>query len=301
GRRSGIGARPAGLPRHRAARLNPDRRAGLDHCALRRRQGRRLAALPRSCGCRAAARAARAPPDRDDGKRGAAGPRTAIRPFRRAAGASRTAIVRRLRQALASSLKGTIFRCYGACVERPPTGPVPPEEHRELMRSPRNALLLLAAIALSAAPALSAAGAAPTAPHRASYVLTLKSAKSGSGIADVKGRMLFEIVDACDGWTVNQRLELRMLSNEAPELVTETSYTSWESKDGLRFRFDSRTTRNGVLAEEFRGSAELVDLESGGEATYTVPEQRKLKLPKGTLFPTAHTEAVIQRAAEGES
>ncbi|HEX7006019.1 MAG TPA: cell envelope integrity EipB family protein [Alphaproteobacteria bacterium] len=169
------------------------------------------------------------------------------------------------------------------------------------MKSPRNALLLLAAVALSAAPALSAAGAAPTAPHRASYLLTLKSAKSGSGIADVKGRMLFEIVDACDGWTVNQKLELRMLSNEAPELVTETSYTSWESKDGLRFRFDTRTTRNGVLAEQYRGSAELVDLESGGEATYTVPEERKLKLPKGTLFPTAHTEAVIQRAAAGET
>lgn len=169
------------------------------------------------------------------------------------------------------------------------------------MKSPRKAFLMLLAAALSVAPTLSSAGAELTAAHRASYVLTLKSTKSGSGIADVKGRMLFEIVDACDGWTVNQKLELRILSNEAPELVTETSYTSWESKDGLKFRFDSRTTRNGDLAEQFRGSAELVDLKKGGEATYTVPEARKLKLPAGTLFPTAHTEAVIRRAAAGET
>ena len=163
-------------------------------------------------------------------------------------------------------------------------------------------LALLTGAALTAAAVSSAdAEMAATAAHRASYVLSLKSAKSGSGIADVSGRMVFEIVDACDGWTVNQKLELRILSNESPELVTETSYTSWESKDGLKFRFDSRTTRNGALAEQFRGSAELVDLKKGGEATYTVPEARKLALPPGTLFPTAHTEAIIERAEAGET
>ena len=169
------------------------------------------------------------------------------------------------------------------------------------MISLRKASQLLLAAVLTVAPALSSAGAEPTAAHRASYVLSLKSTKSGSGIADVTGRMVFEIVDACDGWTVNQKLELRILSNEAPELVTDTSYTSWESKDGLKFRFDSRTTRNGDVAEQFRGSAELSDLKKGGEATYTVPGSRKLKLPPGTLFPTAHTEAIIQRAAAGET
>lgn len=165
----------------------------------------------------------------------------------------------------------------------------------------RKALLLLLAAVLTTAPALTSAGAELTAAHRASYVLSLKSTKSGSGIADVTGRMVFEIADACDGWTVNQKLELRILSSEAPELVTDTSYTSWESKDGLKFRFDSKTTRNGEVAEQFRGSAELKNLKDGGEATYTVPEQRKLKLPPGTLFPTAHTEAIIQRAAAGET
>lgn len=169
------------------------------------------------------------------------------------------------------------------------------------MKVQRHAIVLLLAASLTAGPTLSSAAAELTAAHRASYVLSLKSTKSGSGIADVKGRMAFEIIDACDGWTVNQKLELRILSNEAPELLTETSYTSWESKDGLRFRFDSRTTRNGDLAEQFRGSAELVDLKKGGEATYTVPEARKLKLPEGTLFPTAHTEAVIRAAAAGET
>ena len=112
---------------------------------------------------------------------------------------------------------------------------------------------------------------------------------------------MFEIVDACDGWTVNQKLELRILSNEAPEIVTDTSYTSWESKDGLKFRFDSKTTRNGDVAEQFRGSAELKNLKDGGEATYTVPQNRKLKLPPGTLFPTEHTEAIIGRALAGET
>jgi hypothetical protein len=169
------------------------------------------------------------------------------------------------------------------------------------MSAPHKAFLLLLAAALTTAPTLPSAGAEPTAAHRASYVLSLKSTKSGSGIADVSGRMVFEIADACDGWTVNQKLELRILSTEAPELVTDTSYTSWESKDGLKFRFDSKTTRNGDVAEQFRGSAELKSLKGGGEATYTVPEKRKLKLPPGTLFPTAHTEAIIRRAEAGET
>jgi EipB-like len=169
------------------------------------------------------------------------------------------------------------------------------------MTSSRKASLLLLAAALTVAPALSSAAGGLTAAHRASYVLSLKSTKSGSGIADVTGRMVFEIADACDGWTVNQKLELHILSNEAPELVTDTSYTSWESKDGLKFRFDSKTTRNGDIAEQFRGSAELSDLKKGGEATYTVPENRKLKLPPGTLFPTEHTETIIERASAGET
>ena len=32
-----------------------------------------------------------------------------------------------------------------------------------------------------------------------------------------------------------------------------------------------------------------------------MPESRKLKLPPGTLFPTAHTEAIIERASAGET
>jgi len=55
------------------------------------------------------------------------------------------------------------------------------------------------------------------------------------------------------------------------------------------------------VKEEYRGEAHLDGPGQGGVADYTVPEGRKLPLPPGTLFPTAHTVALLKHIEGGEN
>ena len=165
-------------------------------------------------------------------------------------------------------------------------------------RSTVAATLLLGGVAVLFQPAVAAA--VDTAPHRAAYTFTLKSAKRTSGIVDVGGGMSYEIVDSCDGWTVNQRILLRMINRRNRVTRSVTSYSSWESKDGRRFRFSSRTTRNGSVRERYRGTASI-NADGTGLAVYTQPKPIRMQLPKGSIFPTAHSELIVRRAQAGQT
>lgn len=166
----------------------------------------------------------------------------------------------------------------------------------------RMSLLSLGALALvptlPVATAL-AAGVA-TAPHRVAYVFRMDTARLDSGIVDIKGGMTYEIADACDGWTVNQKIFMQLFSRQNRSFRTVTTYTSWESKDGQRFRFSTNTARNGRVTERFRGSARLKADGSGGEVTFTAPKAKTMKLAAGTIFPTRHSELVMAAAVKGE-
>jgi len=166
--------------------------------------------------------------------------------------------------------------------------------------SPRSAVaaaLLVVGAAVLLQPG--AALAVDTAPHRAAYAFNLKSATRNSGIIDVGGGMSYEIAETCDGWTVNQRILLRIINRRNREIRSITNYTSWESKDGQRFRFSSRTTRNGRLSERYKGTASL-NADGTGIAVYTQPKTTRMRLPKGTIFPTAHSELIVRRAQAGK-
>lgn len=135
--------------------------------------------------------------------------------------------------------------------------------------------------------------------HRAFYRMTLETADESSGIHDVSGRMSVEVVDACDGWTVDQRIALEVISGPGQAVKSYSSFLSWESKSGEQFRFRQKTWRNGELAESVSGRAEL-SRNGGGVAVFKDPESQELKLPPGTLFPTQHTLMVIDHARVGQ-
>ncbi len=155
-----------------------------------------------------------------------------------------------------------------------------------------------AAVALFLAFAPQTADAAGTiAPHRALYDLSLASARSSGGVVGVQGRMLFEWGDACDGWTVHQRYRMRLSQAQEDEVEIVSSLASWESKDGLRYRFALKKQRGEEPEEELRGSARLDGPGRAGRARFTRPDETKVDLPRGTMFPSAHTIEVIRRAA----
>ena len=135
--------------------------------------------------------------------------------------------------------------------------------------------------------------------HRAFYHMTLGTADESSDIHDVSGRMSVEVVDACDGWTVDQRIALEVISGPGQAVKSYSSFLSWESKSGDQFRFRQKTWRNGELAESVSGQAEL-SRSGGGTAIFKHPESQELKLPPGTLFPTQHTLMVIDHARVGQ-
>jgi hypothetical protein len=156
---------------------------------------------------------------------------------------------------------------------------------------------------IAAALLIAAAGttaAVEIAPHRALYSLTLGSSKTGSGVVGATGAMVYEWGETCDGWTVEQRFRLRLYYAESGGSDVSSTLVTWESKDGLRYRFNERRLRNGELDEEIRGEAHLDGPGKGGTAEFVRPEATTIALAPGVLFPTAHTILLIDRARAGD-
>ncbi|MBX9634822.1 MAG: cell envelope integrity EipB family protein [Magnetospirillum sp.] len=146
-----------------------------------------------------------------------------------------------------------------------------------------------------------AAQAGPTdlAPHRAIYAMGLSTMKSGSGIAAASGTMSYEFDDSCDGWVVENRIAINYAYTEGGQVQSTTDFITWESKDGLHYKFRMRNTRDGQVTEDVEGAADLKGKGLGGVAKFSRPEPITMQLPKGTLFPTEHTVRLIDAAQSG--
>jgi len=145
----------------------------------------------------------------------------------------------------------------------------------------------------------SLAPAADLVPHRAVYEMRLGAAKRGSTILDVRGAMVTETGESCDGWEVVQRMRLTFSRSDAEQVESDYSFASFESKDGLNYRFTVRNIEDGSPDEQLRGTATFENGRGNGRAVFNEPERKEFALPKGTMFPTAHTAALIDEARAG--
>ncbi len=165
------------------------------------------------------------------------------------------------------------------------------------MRRRRFAALLPLLFALLAT-APSPARATDLAAHHARYDLTLQSARGD--VTAATGTMSYEVLDACDGWAVRQRLSMVITDREGRDIDMVSDYTTWESKDGLKLRFHMRQTTDQSVTSDVTGDATLQRNGSGGVAHYTSPDDNTKKLPAGTLLPMAHTAAILKAAETGK-
>jgi hypothetical protein len=163
------------------------------------------------------------------------------------------------------------------------------------------------AVVLGVGLGASASGVAVAAPvgvdlasHRASYAMTLNSTKLGGGVTGASGNMTYKFSDSCDGWTVENKTMLTFAYSEGAPVATTWDFITWESKDGLHYRFRVRSTRDGVVSEEIDGVANLDGSGRGGVVKLTLPEPKTMRLPKGTIFPTDHTMHLLDSARKGE-
>lgn len=166
--------------------------------------------------------------------------------------------------------------------------------------------LICIAVTLSAA--ISAVKAAPApagarvnlVPHKAVYQMHLGHVRSGGDISGATGSMDMEMAKSCEGWTTKQRFRLTLVNNEGSSIVTDSNFSSFESFDGLTYRFTSRTTRDGSVTEDIQGSARLDRRGGGGHVDFTKPKGTRYDLPKGTIYPTEHVTRLIAGAKKGE-
>lgn len=136
-------------------------------------------------------------------------------------------------------------------------------------------------------------------PHRGFYELTLGRTDPSSAIRGVHGRMVAEWAHSCDGWTANQRLAANLQRHTGRDIESEIVATSFESSDGTRYQFSSKSTIGGEVAEEVRGRAERPARGEPGVAVFSVPADTKIELPANTLFPFEHTLSVIAAGQRG--
>src|SRR5215813_9841832 len=158
----------------------------------------------------------------------------------------------------------------------------------------------LVALFLCLSGAVVAAQAFEIVPHRAVYDLSFAGGQGNSQVVDVTGAMEFTWEDACDGWSVTQRTAMAFSYQSGEPVNLGWNLVTWESKDGLRYRFFIRNLENGEVKEEYRGEAHLDGRGKGGVADYSLPQKRAVTLPAGVLFPTAHTVELMKRIEAGD-
>jgi hypothetical protein len=158
---------------------------------------------------------------------------------------------------------------------------------------------LIAGAALFAAPSPHAAepGVEAMVGHRAAYRLSLDRARDNSDVARAEGAMLYEVVDACDGWATRQRFQLRLTDRDGQDVETTSDYSTYETKDGRSIRFSLTQTSQGAVSQRIAGEATITA--EGGTVTYTEPEAKQETLPRGTLLPMLHTIRSLAAARAG--
>ncbi len=141
---------------------------------------------------------------------------------------------------------------------------------------------------------------AQVAPHKAVYDLALVSISGSNSVSGASGKMVLNWTDVCDGWATELDLRVRLFAPEGEELRFGTAISSWESKDGRVLRFQVKDRSTYFAPVNMRGRA-VLDLSGAGTADFVEPKAMTIDLPKGTLFPTAHSIAVLKAAEAGEA
>jgi len=142
------------------------------------------------------------------------------------------------------------------------------------------------------------AGVARMAAHRAAYRLDLGEARN-SGISAVRGAMVFDVVDACEGWATRQRMTMTVTDRDGQEVETVSDYATYEAKDNSRLRFSLTQSTGGAVSNRVAGEAEL-GADGAGRVRFSEPAGQEEELPAGTILPMRHTILSVEAARAGQ-
>ncbi len=139
------------------------------------------------------------------------------------------------------------------------------------------------------------------APHRAVYEMSLATARGGTGVTAVTGRMVYELTgSACEGYTQNMRFVTQMVNQGGTAMVTDLRSTSWEEGNGKRFRFNSSQYRDEKATEITAGDAARANTADDVKVELTKPAKKDLSLSSRVYFPVQHSIALLSAARVGK-
>ncbi len=139
-------------------------------------------------------------------------------------------------------------------------------------------------------------------PHRAVYDITFDHATPGSGVADMSGRMVYEMTGSpCKGYAQNMRFVTRMTNQEGAAQVNDLRTSSFEDIAKHSLRFSSSQYENQKLSEASQGSAGPANGATFTEVKLTKPARKTVKLPSDIYFPIQHSLALMAAAQAGKS
>jgi len=139
-------------------------------------------------------------------------------------------------------------------------------------------------------------------PHRAVYDITFDHATPGSGVADMTGRMVYEMTGSkCEGFAQNMRFVTRMTNQQGAVQINDLRTTSFEDLAAHQLRFSSSQYENQKLSEASQGSAGPATGATFTEVKLTKPAKKTVKLPSDIYFPIQHSIALMAAAKAGKS
>ncbi|GAA0782482.1 DUF1849 family protein [Roseibium denhamense] len=154
-----------------------------------------------------------------------------------------------------------------------------------------------------ASPGLAAPGSTSSislAPHRAVYDLRLGESAEQSGVAGVKGRMVYDFSgSACDGYSVNFRFVTEYQDMDGGAQVRDLQSSTFEEPGSASFQFLSKTYVDQKLLEETKGIARSQD--NSKQVELQIPAEKTVEFGKEVLFPTEHLLTVLTAAKEDKS
>lgn len=138
-------------------------------------------------------------------------------------------------------------------------------------------------------------------PYVARYDLTLGENPGTGGVTSLKGSYQIHAELRCDGWLINESMEFQMQGPQGPIPATSARSRSWESIDGRGYRYELTVTRGNQVVEQVDLKALMGGAGQAGRAEFTLPQQRTVDLPPGTMFPHDFTLYMIEQATIGQN
>jgi hypothetical protein len=144
-----------------------------------------------------------------------------------------------------------------------------------------------------------ASAAAGLTGQEAIYDLSLAKVRTHD-VTGATGQMRFSIADGCTGWGTTQDMTLLIRNADGSLTKTVTDYVTWETKNGTELTFTlTEKDNDGKPVIDDAGTAIRAG-DGSGTITYSTPANRVMAMPPGTLFPMAHTAAILDAGRHGK-